>query len=246
MNYTKDNRNEKSVLSLRISENDKESLRRLGNNNITQGIQTALRRYEEVFTASQEIPEWYFNPETVSNVMYYNWARSLENTEKNAKYIKQFWVIASGHLPPYKGNLTLESFIRGMVMDPESPFYLEIVRNALLPLIENWESLLSLKALDDDIGYLHDDIDGLKGQAKLAAELLVEVMTFLEENVDTDMFRMWCEARKIPKNYIQTIIEMSKAIMINLRYEYYEKGDLPFEYVEEPPKEQPNYGNFTR
>ena len=164
---------EKEVLTVRIEPDVKEALKRIGNNSITQGLKTALAVYQEAHTSTQEVPEWYFNAETVSNVMYYNWVKNLEDTDKNAKYIKQFWIIASGRTPEYKGNPRLARFIESMVIDQESPFYVPVAEKASKPLIDGWASMLDVA---DEVKDLLED----KGQLEVSIKNLLDVMLDIE------------------------------------------------------------------
>ncbi len=169
----------KSTLSLRIDEESKNELKRIGNTNITAGIMSLLTEHKSVMTAQEKVPEWYFSAETVSNVTFYNWARTLENNEENAKYIRQFWVIASDKLYGYNGNISLGTFIETMVMDPKSPFYLPMVRDALLPLIEDWKSFMDLddyrKDLEEDIGMLKATVESLGGVLEDFEDALIDI-----------------------------------------------------------------------
>ena len=164
---------EKEVLTVRIEPDLKESLKRIGNNSITAGLKKALSVYQEAYTSAQEVPEWYFNTETVSNVDLYNWLKNLEDTDKNVKYIKQFWVIASGKTPEYKGNAMLTRFIETMVIDQESPFYVPLAEKSIKPLIDGWASMLDVAEEVKDL------LEG-KGQLEVSIKDLLDVMLDIE------------------------------------------------------------------
>ena len=163
----------KDVLTVRVEPELKETLKRIGNNSITAGLRVAISAYQDVKTASQEVPPWYFNADAVSNVDLYNWLKNLENTDKNAKYIKQFWVIASGRTPEYKGNARLTRFIETMVIDQESPFYVPLAEKSIKPLIDGWASMLDVA---EEVADLLED----KGMLEASIKELVDVMLDIE------------------------------------------------------------------
>jgi hypothetical protein len=163
----------KDVLTVRIEPELKESLKRIGNNSITAGLRIAIASYQDVKTASQEVPSWYFNADAVSNVDLYNWLKNLEDTDKNVKYIKQFWVIASGRMPEYKGNARLARFMETMIIDHESPFYVPLAEKSVKPLIDGWASMLDVS---EEVADLLED----KGQLEASIKELVDVMLDIE------------------------------------------------------------------
>ncbi len=128
------------TLSLRIGKDVKARLAQIGNGTITRGIEKLVMDYNTTEAERNDVPEWYFHPETVDEAKFFRWARKLPDTEQNRGFLKQFWLMSAGKMSGYRGNPALLSFIEQSILDPESPFHIALVDETIKPNLQAWKS----------------------------------------------------------------------------------------------------------
>ncbi|BAB60167.1 hypothetical protein [Thermoplasma volcanium GSS1] len=139
----------------------------------------------EYFNGSQNndnIPEWVFEPEKANRIILFNHFKSLELNDYNKKFVRYVYHRITQMLeknPSDEKLKDLREFVIEDMTNIESPFELDLVREAMKPIMEVKDSIYSdnglvgeKKAIESEIGYLNSKKDQMQSEiSQLSAEI---------------------------------------------------------------------------